>query len=187
MDTFDNPNAAIGLMANIAAEGNYGVVEHAFSLRKPYGFGLPSGGTVMKTVEDIDYLLNWDSTTSTGDPKIGSCGVGSVQWSYGRRIGFLKVVKGLINDGMAINDDMWSTAEATYIMQEFQPGGGYYTKVLSHVSSNTAEEWAEAFCDYYEIPGGSCGSGKKMTQSGSACVTRRANASKLADILEGIE
>lgn len=188
MDSFGNLNAAIGLMANVANEGNYGVVEHSFSKEHKHGFRLPSGGVTIKTKEDIQYLLNWDSTTNTGTkPYKGSCGVGSVQWSYGRRIAFLNVVMGMVKSGSTIDKNMWMQAESTYMLQELVPGGSYYTTVSKNVGSNTVEDWAEAFCDYYERPGGCCPKGHKMSHSGSACVTRRATAGKLATLLEGIK
>lgn len=179
-------NAAIGLMANIACEGSLGVVEYSFSSNHVYGFRLPSGGSIMTTIEDINYVRNWDSTTDSGNPMKGSCGVGSVQWSFDRRVAFLDVALSIMRTDADVTSDNWILAEVIFMSKELTPGSGYYTAVSSHVGENTVENWAEAFCDYYEKPHGWCGKNNRMTGRGSQCIARRAEATKIAGILGGL-
>ena len=51
-------DAAIGLMANIVAEGDCGVVEYEFSREHDHGFSLPSGESKITTYSDLNYLEN---------------------------------------------------------------------------------------------------------------------------------
>lgn len=161
---------AIGLMANLASEGNFGVVEYAFSKNHPYGFYLPSGDSFITTTDDMEYLLAWDSTTNTGSkPYKGSCGVGSVQWSYGRRIGFLNVAKQIMPTDSDINDSNWALAESLFIGQEMEPSGAYFSKLQKYleetlgtdVTSASPEDWAEAIMKKYEAPGNNDVSGRR--------------------------
>ena len=55
---------AIGLMANLFAEGNYGIVEYSFSKNHSYGFNLPSGGFKCKTIRDIIYVRDWTTSNN---------------------------------------------------------------------------------------------------------------------------
>jgi len=48
----------IGLMANLVAEGNYGIVEYASSKSHSFNFCLPSVGFKCKTIADIIYVRN---------------------------------------------------------------------------------------------------------------------------------
>ena len=178
-------NAAIGLMANIVSEGNYRVVEYAFSSNHAYGFTLPSGGSTIESVADLDYLLAWDSVSRDGNPKKGSCGVGSVQWSFDRRIGICNVAKTYMTTDGDCNDINWGIAEAEWMATELAPGSSYYNSVSRAMSSlsDNPEDWAEAMCDYYIRPSGCCGSSSKMTTTGSACQTRRQAATTIASIL----
>lgn len=196
-------DAAIGLMANIVHEGNYGVVEYSFSTDsghyyKDHSFRLPSGGSIVSTKADLDYLKaqSWNLTAQhvlgyddNGDPrycKPESCGLGCVQWSFGRRLALIDKYYEVLGDNNTITDEMKQTAECLHMSVELTPGSTYYNTVSSHVTNGTVEEWAEAFCDYYVKPSGWCGSGNQMSNSGSACQARRAEATKIADILEGL-
>ena len=81
-------------MANLVAEGNYGIVEYSFSKSHNFGFYLPSGGVKCKTIADINYVKNWTtSNEGSGNSKLkkGSCGFGSVQWSFERRVNFANI------------------------------------------------------------------------------------------------
>jgi uncharacterized protein YraI len=184
-------NCAVGLMANLIHEGNYGVVEYAFSKSHNYGFYLPSGSTdgKCKTIADIKYVRDW--TTSDNSLKSrrqtiltlrkGSCGFGSIQWSFGRRVNFAKVCLEIMTKDSDICDSNWAIAEATYIAQELK--NTYYTKVSNAAAkySNTVEAWAEAFTDYYEVPSGCDGN---MSGTGTSCKQRRATARSLYDYLD---
>jgi len=131
-------NAAVGLMANLVHEGNYGVVEYAFSKYHNFGFYLPSGSTngKAKTIKDIEYVRDWTTSNVLGFTldgplmlKKGSCGFGSIQWSFGRRVNFAKVCLDIMKSDEDVTDTNWAIAEAQYISQELQ--NTYYTKIQS--------------------------------------------------------
>ena len=175
---------AIGLMANLVAEGNYGIVEYAFSKSHSFDFYLPSGGVKCKTIADIEYVKNW--TTSNVDSgnskwKKGSCGFGSVQWSFERRVNFAKLCLTIMKKDSDVNDNNWSIAEATFIIQELK--NGYYKKIEKAAieAGGSVEAWAEAFTDRYEIP---AGADRNMTATGSACIKRRKFAKDIYEYLE---
>ena len=174
---------AIGLMANLLAEGNYGLVEYAFSKSHSFGFRLPSGGYICKTIKDIEYMRDWttsDEGTGNSKWKKGSCGFGSVQWSYGRRVNFAKICLSIMKEDSDVNEKNWAIAEATFITQELK--NEYYSRVSKAAinAGGSVEAWAEAFCDKYEIPQHS---DRKMNATGSACITRRKYAREIYDYL----
>ena len=174
---------AIGLMANLVAEGNYGIVEYSFSKSHSYGFRLPSGGSKCKTIEDIKYVKNW-TTSNKGSElskvKKGSCGFGSVQWFYERRVNFANVCLSIMKKDSDVYDANWAIAEATFITQELK--GGYYSSVKNAAvnAGGSVEAWAEAFTDKYERPSGA---DLNMSGTGSACRTRRRIARELYNYL----
>ena len=175
---------AIGLMANLVAEGNYGIVEYAFSKSHSFNFFLPSGGVKCKTIADIEYVKNW--TTSNADSgnskwKKGSCGFGSVQWSYERRVNFANLCLTIMKNDFDVNDNNWSIAEATFIIQELK--NGYYNSIEKAAikAGGSVEAWAEAFSDRYEMPSGA---DLKMTATGSACIKRRKFAKDIYEYLK---
>lgn len=174
---------AIGLMANIANEGGYGVVEGLFAISHKDGVSIPStpnanwGSNTMKTIRDVEYFNKLSSSIS--------CGVGSVQWSHERRITFTSICLKYMKSDSDVNDVNWAKAEAEMLVYEIHPGSGYYKDVSGAVgkAGNTVENWAEAFADYYEICDGYCGKGNKMTGSGAQCKSRRNNATNIASLL----
>ena len=175
---------AIGLMANLVAEGNYGIVEYAFSKSHGYGFSLPSGGFKCKTIKDIEYVRDWTtSDAGTGNNKLkkGSCGFGSVQWSYDRRVNFAKICLSIMKKDSDVNDANWAIAESTFMTQELK--GGYYSKIEKAAinAGDTVEAWAEAFADKYEKPDGA---DLKMNATGNACKIRRKYATEIYQYLK---
>ena len=177
---------AVGLMGNLVAEGNYGIVEYAFSKSHNFGFSLPSGGVKCKTIDDIKYVKNWTtSNEGSGNSKWkkGSCGFGSVQWSYERRVNFANVCLSIMKEDSDVHDGNWSIAEATFITQELK--GGYYSSVKNAAvnAGGSVEAWAEAFTDKYERPSGA---DLKMTGTGTACKTRRKLARDIYDYLNNL-
>ena len=178
---------AIGLMANLVAEGNYGIVEYSFSKNHSFGFCLPSGGAKCKTIADIKYVKNWTtSNEGSGNSKLkkGSCGFGSVQWSFGRRVNFANICLSIMKEDSDVHDGNWSIAEATFITQELE--GGYYNAVQTAALSagGSVEDWAEAFTDKYEKPRGA---DKDMSGVGIACKTRRKYAREIYDYLNNLK
>lgn len=175
---------AIGLMANLVAEGNYGIVEYAFSQYHNFNFYLPSGGVKCKTIADIQYVRNWSTKSEKpGGSKFnkGSCGFGSVQWSFGRRVNFADICLSIMKNDSDVNDNNWSIAEATFIIEELK--NGYYNNIekAATKAGGSVEAWAEAFTDVYEKP---TGADLKMNATGSACITRRKNARDLYNYLQ---
>lgn len=173
-------NAAIGLMANVAAEGSYGVVEESFASSAASLFPGAAWHRTCVSKEGLEWLKAKGNGVS--------CGFGCVQWSYGRRMQLIAVYENVIGGSDTITDEYRAIAESMYMAQELSPGTSYYNTVSSHVSNDTAEEWAEAFCDYYEICAGCCyGEGHpRMSGQGSACVERRGNATNIANILSNM-
>ena len=172
---------AIGLMANLFAEGNYGIVEYSFSKNHSYGFNLPSGGFKCKTIRDIIYVRDWTtSNNGSGKLKKGSCGFGSVQWSFERRVNFANVCLSIMKDDSDVNDDNWAIAESTFITQELK--NGYYNSISKAAikAGGSVGDWAEAFTDKYERPQNAC---LKMTNTGKDCQKRRKIATALYDYL----
>ena len=169
-------------MANLFEEGNYGIVEYSFSKNHSYGFNLPSGGYKCKTIRDIIYVRDW-TTSDVGSSKLkkGSCGFGSVQWSYGRRVNFANVCLSIMKVDSDVKDDNWAIAESTFITQELKDT--YYNLISKAAmkAGGSVEDWAEAFTDKYERPQNAC---LKMTNSGIACQKRRKIAKDLYDYLK---
>lgn len=190
IDSGMGSNLAIAIMANVLDEGNLGVVEHAFSKYHAHGFRLPSGGTTVQIWDDIEYLKNWNSTSTEKDSngvKLGSCGFGSIQWSFSRRVNLCNIYMKYQAGSPTIDNNLHIMVEAEMIAMELNPSQSYYNTISSVVSSGASiEDWAEAVCDYYIKPGGWCGKENKMTGVGSACKSRRAHARALYDLLSSV-
>ena len=169
-------------MANQLAECNYGIVEYAFSINHTYNFRLPSGGSKCKTIKDIEYVRDW-TTSNEGSGKLnkGSCGFGSVQWSYMRRVNFANICLAIMKNDPDVNDSNWSIAETIFIIHELK--NGYYNSIKKAAinAGGSVEDWAEAFTDKYEIP---LGLDSNMSNTGPACKTRRQYARNIYDYLK---
>ena len=184
MDCGYSVECAIGLMANLVAEGNYGIVEYSFSKSHGYNFYLPSGGYKCKTIKDIEYVRDWPITndnSSKSKLQRGSCGFGSVQWSFGRRVNFANVCLQIMKNDSDVNDKNWAIAEATFITQELK--NSYYNAVekAAKNAGGSVADWAEAFTDKYEKPSGA---DYNMSGTGSACKTRRNYAIQIYNYLK---
>jgi len=188
LDSGYSVNCAIGLMANLANEGNYGIVEYAFSTYHNFGFYLPSGSTAkVKTIADIKYVRDWTTSANAGSKQMstyvlkkGSCGFGSVQWSWERRVNYANICLDVMKKDSDVNDTNFAITEAKFIAQELK--GGYYSSVSKAANQygGSVEAWAEAFTDRYERPAGSDGN---MSATGTACKTRRSTARNIYNIL----
>ncbi len=170
----------IGFLANVEVEGNAGVVEYAFSREGAYDFALPSGGSKIRSQSDIAYLLEWtisDEGTTEGGPKKGSCGVSSVQWSYGRRLQYLERLKANTEGRYEITSYDITTTDLEMILYELAPGKRYYKEVMEAVGTGTdVRVFAEAFCDKYFKPKNA---DLKMNGKGESCIARRKKAGEL--------
>lgn len=173
---FGTTSAGIGLMGNMANEGSYGLIEYIYV---PQGGGnfkkvtSPYLGTYMhnpaKTIDEIQALKNIGTTPS--------CGFGSVQWSFGRRVNLCDNCLKYMKSDSDVTSENYAKAECDLLKSELAIGGTYYNSIMRAVNGSTSVRvWAEAFTDYYEICAGYCGSGKRMTGVGSACQTRMNSA-----------
>lgn len=173
----------IGFIANIEHESKSGIVEYSFSKNHEYGFYLPSGGSAIENTDDIDYLLDWtvsNEGTKENCAKKGSCGVSLVQWSYGRRITYLNKLKQNMGDRTDVTRYDLSVTDMEMILEELSPDGKYYKNIIAAIGSDrSAENYAEAFCDYYFKPRHS---DLNMTGTGLSCTERRATAEYLWEI-----
>lgn len=145
------PEFALGVMANIKAEGAPGVVEHAFSKSHAHGFSLPSGGTEVKSTEDVEYLKAWDHTSEVKDKgvKKGSCGFGMAQMSFGRRVRLCDAYLANVTDYS--DKHQLAIAEVAYIDAELAEGGAY-DSVPKKCKGKSAEECAKIVCTEFESP-----------------------------------
>lgn len=189
-------NAAIGLMANIQAEGSYGIVEYSF---------VPAGGGNYKKNATVGYINN-PVQTKTDVQKLydlGSspaCGFGSVQWSYGRRVTYADILLDTIGSSDTVTSDMLVNSEIQMFHHELTIGGSYYNTLataLTNAGTNTnnasVEQWAEAICDRYEVCSACCPKQGYSSMSytngsggyGDACKVRAAEATRIAEILGG--
>lgn len=189
-------NAAIGLMANIQAEGSYGVVEYSF---------VSQGGGNYKKNSTTGYINN-PVQTKTDVQKLydlgagPACGFGSVQWSYNRRVTYAGILLNTIGNSSSVTTDMLVTSEILMYEEELTPGGTYYnylSTALSNAGTDTVnasvEQWAEAICDRYEVCSACCVKQQYSSMSytkgsgtyGSACQTRAQEATNIAQILGG--
>ena len=184
---------AVGLMANFAAEGRFGLVEYSFSTGHNFSFFFPSGSKdgKAKTIKDIEYLRDW--TTKSSDKiqyknsrgeivtvKKESCGFGSAQWSGSRRVQFAKFCLEIMKKDSDVNTNNWVIAESQFIPKELK-NGNYFTKISKAAKGKggSVEAWAEAFTDKYEIPWGCDGN---MSATGSECKKRRGIAREMYDL-----
>lgn len=169
-------NFAIGMMANVYAEGNFGMIEgiwtsdsatstkthqltcscHSGKWTFPY-WGKVGADVHAKCTEDgngstyvnadrVDYLLaNIPDGTS-------GIGIGTVQWSGGRRVGILNTFK---NSCTTYSQDELAIAETLFMKTELQPdysSGYYYNLVVTPSQGKSATECAKIICKKYEAP-----------------------------------
>ncbi len=122
-------------------------------------------------------------------------GLGMIQWTYGRAYNYIKTAKEFCEQSNItgqISEEQLAVIEVAMILKELD--ATYFSKVKLDAEANggTAEAWAEAYTDFYEICAGSCHSfggrqaGTHSTQSGGsayACIKRRKTASDLVKVL----
>ena len=170
-------NAAIGLMANINSEGNYAIVEEKFSNQASNIFPGPKWA---RRCVDLSGL-NWLESKGSGI----SCGFGIIQWSYDRRMQLVAIYKSKLGGATQFSEALSMSAEIQMMVRELSPGTSYYGNVskAANNAGGSPENWAEAFCDYYEMPSGWCGKHNRMTGIGSGCRERMATASRLVQLL----
>lgn len=165
MQKYNNANFAIGLMANVVAEANTGIVEYKYSLNhnEPWDVSNWSGGSScskIRTIEDIEYLLSIPGDSATGR---WSVGVGMVQWSYGRRQTLCQKYLDAINDTSLpvsvsvrsgneyiLSDDFLAYVELQMMMDEFE--ATYRSVAEACCNADSIEECAKIICLNYEKP-----------------------------------
>ena len=157
-DTFSEygTNTAVAIMASIKSlsSAKPGIVEYAFASRKAFGFRLPSGGKQIKTIADIEYLMNWDSTSRTIDKKTkvrkGSCGIGMMGWSYDRRKALCGMYLQYMTTDADVTPENLMKAELEFMKSELET---VYSSVLkSKKSQKTASNAAAKFITGYAKP-----------------------------------
>lgn len=164
-------NVAIGIMANVVAEGSPGKIE-GINFGSAFSRGLyPSSrkrvlnctcskkGTV--TIDywaqapcsaheiagsTVDSMNDVNAMLSIGG-SVQGIGVGSIQWSGGRRNGILRKYQQL--GDFSYNSLL--SADVEYIMEELS---GSYSGVISSCSGKSASECAKIICQRYEVPAG---------------------------------
>lgn len=142
---------AIGMMANIVAEGNTGQLEY----KNSYSYWNLATSNMLKyqgKVVTTDYYsveqcrkiyMIW----RTECPDVSGFGVGAVQWSSpGKRNGILD----LYLTATTYTVDELATLEAKYMLQEL---AGSYKGVVTACAGKTPGECASIICKKYEIPG----------------------------------
>ena len=163
-------NQAIGMMANVFHEGNFGVVESAFAMYHYFDFYLPSGSTtVVKSKKDAEYLKNWNAdsrhqkrqkvTNSRGQTinyQEASCGAGIFAWSFYLRVylaeNYIKSCSAYSQDELAVVEIefMEDLLDGKYANKK--PYGYDYRSVIKHMKGKSANECASIFCEEFERP-----------------------------------
>ena len=126
-------------------------------------------------IKGLSQTLYWDEG---GNKKEAAIGVGLCQWSYERRKELMKQYLNVLSEnGITQNCPNFSqqykgllvTAEAQHMKSEIGSSGSRHSAMENCVSQlsaysgmddfiarGTISEWAEAICDGFEAPGGSC-------------------------------
>lgn len=193
-------NFAIGMMANIFAEGNFGVIEgiwtsdhktdtkttqltcscHNGKWSYPYWSKVSADvhavceadgvGVTKVNADRVQYLLDNIPDGTSG------IGVGIVGWSGGRRVGILKTYQASCT---TYSQDELAIAEVLFMKKELQKSysnGYYYNLVVVPCNGKSASECADIICKNYEAP----------ASGASERNIRAANATELASLLSGV-
>ena len=191
---------AIGMMANIFAEGNFGLIEGIWTSDSPtrtktyqltcschngkwtYPYWGKVGedvhavctadgnGTTKVNADRVQYLLDNIPDGTSG------IGVGIVGWSGGRRVGLLQTYQ---SSCTTYSQDELAIAEVLFMKQELKPNysdGYYYNLTVVPCAGKSASECARIICEKYEAP--AAGDSQKNI--------RAANATELASLLSGV-
>ena len=142
-----------GLIGSSIEEGRAGLVQYSFSRKGAYGFELPSGGTKIKTLDDISYLESWtisDKDTEEGLPKKGSLGVGCIQWSYDRRIKYCKVLRSVISNENYITDEELQRADIEMILKELRDSSVFIEAIENDLPKEPdVTDYCKSLCVHY--------------------------------------
>lgn len=180
-----------GLMANVNAEGQSGVIEYAFSQYNYFGFGNPSGKTIITTGADIEYLLSWPGSHPEGTDnhvyngkgpyttkdgysyQYDSCGVGWIGYSFGARHTYCNTLK----DNMSGTNPTADELEATDIQMLYD-----YWFVNKYPGVHTACASLNAYeCGYKQ-----CVEAIRPKNKEAAGVTRGTQAQEFYDALNSL-
>ena len=187
-------NFAIGMMANVYAEGNFGLIEGIWTSNSPtktkthqltcschnglwtYPYWGKVGadvhavctadgnGSTIVNASRVDYLL---ANIPSGTSGIG---VGTAGWSGGRRVNLLNTFK---SSCKSYSQDELAIAEVIFMKSEFEGG---YSSVVTSAQGKSAEECAKIICLDYEKP----------ANMQSAANTRATYAAQLYDLLKNV-
>ena len=174
---------AIGIIANVTSEGTPAMKQGDYSI--------------------LDNKASFESAVNSGSTGIGFC-----QWTFGP---YKKYLLARYNEADIWNNftiDKAAAIETDYILKEAFEGIDYkaygggsaasgYTACVNAVMSSglasnesdiTAAQFAEAWCDVFEKPGGACTSPLSYLKSGSggsSCKLRTSRADKIVAYLNG--
>lgn len=137
-------NFAVGLMANIYHEGAPGQIEG------DWGSSYWDDPRVSDAVRALNYKVitnvSMVNTMLTVPGDLKGIGIGSIQWSGGRRVGILNLYKSRASTYSA---DELGAIEVEYMLQEL---AGSYAGVPSKCSGKSASDCASIICKDYESP-----------------------------------
>lgn len=164
-------DVAVGLMANVLAEGSPGKIE-GINFKKAFDSGkinkkrkvVLSCNCSKKGTTTIDYWAKApcsahelagsviSSSQNVSDmlsipDGVGGIGVGSIQWSGGRRKGILQKYSQLSD----FSESSLLMADVSYILEELSTS---YSGVISDCIGKSASECAKIICNDYEAPVG---------------------------------
>lgn len=185
-------NFAVGLVANIYHEGNFGYIE-GINFKTAYQNGDYEGrlstlscGCSKNGVITIDYwhkatcaahelagkkITNIDMVNAmlTIPNDVGGIGVGILQWSGSRRVTMLNMYA---QHGSSLTSDLVVASEVAMMMQEFKGG---YSSVVTKSQGASVEDCCENITRDFLKPG----------DTDKAVQTRRATASEMKKLLGG--
>lgn len=178
-------NFAYGVMANIAAEGNFGKIEGIWTSSSPtkskkylLSCKCHSGYTYKywtQVGEDVHAVANTTINSDSANVLSGipsgveGIGIGVVQWSGSRRATLLNIYKSMCT---TYSQEELALAELTMMQQEFAGG---YSGVPQSCAGQDAATCARIVCEDYEKPG-----------NGNEASVRASIGANLSSLLSGI-
>lgn len=159
MESYGDVNLAVGVMANVYAEGSFGIVEYKYSKNHtpPWDAtrwsGTSSGIYKIQNKGDIEYLKSLGSNCSVG--------VGMIQWSFGRRVNLCNKYLGYLADEQSLpfepyangilTDEFLMYVEVQCMLEELS-STSYSSVVQACLNASSVEECADIICRKYEAP-----------------------------------
>ena len=159
MEKYDNVNFTVGVMANVYAEGSFGIVEYKYSRghSAPWDSsrwsGSSSGNCKIQTKGDIEYLQSLGGGCSVG--------VGMIQWSFGRRVNLCNRYLAYLSNTQelpfepysngTLSDEFLMYVEVQFMLEELD-SASYSNMVQACLDASSVEQCADIVCRQYEAP-----------------------------------